>query len=189
MSFGNPGEDNGVADSDRTTTHAAREALPEEEMRPLPDGGLESGMPEWLRRPPAWRNVSREGSGEAHSLPEPDTSVIDPRTLVDVADLPHWLQEIAARHGETTGISEPVMTEQINGDGAMQTNDQNNSDTPNTTERQVPFEPVDKKKWAIPEKETKIYGGGPPKGSNTMMFIAVGIVALVVILIILFVLL
>jgi hypothetical protein len=189
MSCGNRGEDSSVTDSDRTTTHGAKEAFPEEEMRPLPNGGLEGGMPEWLRRPPAWRNLSREGPWEGPSLPEPDTSVIDPRTLVDVADLPHWLQEIAARHRETTDITEPVMTEQINGDGAMQTNDQNNSDTPNTTERQVPFEPVDKKKWAIPEKETKIYGGGPPKGSNTTMLLAVGIVALIVILIILFVLL
>lgn len=31
------------------------------------------------------------------TLPEPDTSEIDPTTLVDVNDLPQWLQTIAAR--------------------------------------------------------------------------------------------
>lgn len=74
-----------------------------EEMRPLPDGGLGANMPAWLRKPPAWRNLPRpEGDRDPASkeLPEPDTSVIDPRTLVDVDDLPTWLQEIAARSGD-----------------------------------------------------------------------------------------
>lgn len=31
------------------------------------------------------------------ALQEPDTSEIDPKTLVDVSDLPQWLQTIAAR--------------------------------------------------------------------------------------------
>lgn len=185
MSFANPGEDSSVADRD-TTTHTDKEASLEEEMRPLPDGGLQSGMPDWLRRPPAWRNLGREASGEERVLPEPDTSVIDPRTLVDIGDLPQWLQEVVARHGERSPSTQHVVTGQTKEDGAMQTNDQNSSDTPNATDRQVAFEPVDKKKWAIPEEETKVYGGGPPKGNNTMMFVAVGVIALIVVLIILF---
>jgi hypothetical protein len=185
MSFGNPGEDSSVADRD-TTTHTDEEVSLEEEMRPLPDGGLQSEMPDWLRRPPAWRNLERDASGEERQLPEPDTSVIDPRTLVDIGDLPQWLQEVAARHGERSRPTQHVVTGHIEEDGVMQTNDQNNSDTPNATDRQVAFEPVDKKRWAIPEEETKVYGGGPPKGRNTMMLVAVGAIALIVILVILF---
>lgn len=174
-----------MADKD-ATTQTNKEALPEEEMRPLPDGGLQNGMPEWLRGPPAWRNLPRELPGEERPLPDPDTSVIDPRTLVDVADLPQWLQEIAGRNRETSRSARHAATEQVDEDGAMQTNDQNNSDSPNTTERQVAFEPVDKKKWAIPENESKVYGGGRPKESNTKMLLGIGVVALIVILIILF---
>lgn len=68
-----------------------------EEMRPIPDGGLQEAMPSWLKRPPAWRSMPTAEQRHERALPEPDTSVIDPRTLVDVADLPQWLQSIAAR--------------------------------------------------------------------------------------------
>jgi hypothetical protein len=81
-----------------------------DEMRPLPDGGLTSAMPEWLRRPPAWRDLSVTPDASAsRELPEPDTSVIDPRTLIDVADLPPWLQSIAAR--SSGGPMEPDSSE------------------------------------------------------------------------------
>ena len=66
-------------------------------MRPIPDGGLKESMPSWLTRPPAWRQLPTPQERHERSLPEPDTSEIDPRTLVDVTDLPQWLQAIAER--------------------------------------------------------------------------------------------
>lgn len=68
-----------------------------EHMRPIPDGGLKDAMPSWLKRPPAWRDLPTAEQRHERSLPEPDTSEIDPRSLVDVTDLPQWLQAIAAR--------------------------------------------------------------------------------------------
>lgn len=68
-----------------------------EHMRPIPDGGLKDAMPSWLKRPPAWRDLPTAEQRHERSLPEPDTSEIDPRSLVDVSDLPQWLQAIAAR--------------------------------------------------------------------------------------------
>lgn len=89
---------------------------PDEEMRPLPDGGLSSSMPDWLRRPPAWRDLPHKNDPpDEGSLPEPDTSVIDPRKLVTVDDLPQWLRDIAAREPEPVPGSEvaeePVASE------------------------------------------------------------------------------
>lgn len=66
-------------------------------MRPIPDGGLKDAMPAWLTRPPAWRAMPSAEERHERTLPEPDTSTIDPHTLLDVADLPQWLQAIAAR--------------------------------------------------------------------------------------------
>lgn len=68
-----------------------------EEMRPIPDGGLKDAMPSWLKRPPAWRSMPTAEQRHERRLPEPDTSEIDPKTLIDVSDLPQWLQAIAAR--------------------------------------------------------------------------------------------
>lgn len=68
-----------------------------EEMRSIPDGGLKDAMPGWLKRPPAWRNMPSAEQRHERTLPEPDTSTIDPKTLVDIDDLPRWLQSIAAR--------------------------------------------------------------------------------------------
>lgn len=68
-----------------------------EEMRPIPDGGLKDAMPSWLKRPPAWRSMPSAEERHERKLPEPDTSEINPKTLVDVSDLPQWLQSIAAR--------------------------------------------------------------------------------------------
>jgi hypothetical protein len=64
-------------------------------LPPIPDGGLSAGMPDWLRRPPAWRSL-KESAGPAKAVPRPDTSPIDPRTILTVDDLPVWLQRIAA---------------------------------------------------------------------------------------------
>lgn len=54
-------------------------------------------MPSWLKRPPAWRSVPSAEERRERALPEPDTSEIDPRTLLEVSDLPEWLQTLAAR--------------------------------------------------------------------------------------------
>lgn len=62
----------------------------------IPDGGLGSSMPEWLQRPPAWRGITVREPRQ-RDLPPPDTSVIDPRTILEIDDLPVWLQRIAAR--------------------------------------------------------------------------------------------
>lgn len=186
MSFGSPGEASSVSDKDMANTNTVEGAPSDEEMRPLPDGGLQTVMPDWLRRPPAWRNLPAKEAGEASSLPEPDTSIIDPRTLIDVADLPQWLQEIAARGGESSPSPERVVTALTHEDNAMQTNDPNNTETPVANERTVPFEPVDKKKWSVPEKETRIYGGGPPKGRSQTLMLAIAAVV-IILLIILFV--
>ena len=72
-------------------------------VRPLPDGGLAESMPDWLRRPPAWRDTT---AGRSY-LPPPDTSPIDPGTLIDVEDLSPWLQRIA-RRSEQRPAATPV---------------------------------------------------------------------------------
>jgi hypothetical protein len=190
MNSGSPGEDRHVSDrGDTTSSITTEETSSEQEMRPLPDGGLTEGLPEWLRRPPAWRNVPRndvapEAGDAGLALPEPDTSVIDPRTLVDVADLPLWLQQIAAR-GEEPALMKPDTTERSNQENTiMQTGDQNRDQTPEPVERTVAFEPVDKKKWEVPDEETKVYGGGPPKGPNMMMVVAAVAVILIIVMIV-----
>lgn len=177
--------------SERDTTNGiiAKEASSDEEMRPLPDGGLTEGLPDWLRRPPAWRNLPRkehgdDGGGTEPTLPEPDTSVIDPRTLVDVADLPAWLQNIAAR-GEKPALESSETIEQSMQEGkTMQAGDQDKGQTPETEARTVEFTPVDKKKWEVPEEETKVYGGGPPKGPNMMIMVGAVAVILIIVLIV-----
>lgn len=68
-----------------------------DQMRPIPDGGLKDGMPSWLKRPPAWRDMPTAEQRHERALPDADTSEIDPHALVDVTDLPQWLQSIAAR--------------------------------------------------------------------------------------------
>lgn len=72
----------------------------QEPMRPIPDGGLKDAMPAWLKRPPAWRSLPTAEERFERTLPEPDTSIIDPASLVDISDLPQWLQSIAAREIE-----------------------------------------------------------------------------------------
>ncbi len=71
----------------------------EAKMPPIPDGGLSESMPDWLRRPPAWRtledaDVVQTRPAVADRLPEPDTSVIDPRTFLIDDDLPLWLRNM-----------------------------------------------------------------------------------------------
>jgi hypothetical protein len=78
-----------------------------EQMRPIPDGGLKDAMPSWLKRPPAWRDLPTAEQRHERGLPEPDTSEIDPRSLVDVSDLPKWLQAIAARGDIPVPVPDP----------------------------------------------------------------------------------
>jgi hypothetical protein len=168
-----------------------------EAMRPIPDGGLRDAMPEWLRRPPAWRNLPKRAepdtpvatSPEAkeRELPEPDTSEIDPRSLVDISDLPQWLQDLAAR---SDAVSRPPV---ITDEPASDATEENVMKEPEKQGegrvedvRTVSFEPVDKKKWAVPEEETKVYGGPKPTGMSQQMMMGLGLIALGILLIILF---
>ena len=159
----------------------------------MPDGGLTEGLPDWLRRPPAWRNLPRREAGTdpeitdgEPALPDPDTSVIDPRTLVDVADLPEWLQQIAAR-GEKPALDSPETIDQsMQESKAMQPDDQDRDQISESEERTVDFEPVDKKKWEVSQEKTKVYGGGPPKaGMSLQIMLMLGVIVLAIILIVL----
>lgn len=69
---------------------------PDAEHRPIPTDGLAEALPDWLQRPPAWRGMTVREPAQ-RGLPPPDTSVIDPRTMLERGDLPVWLQRIAAR--------------------------------------------------------------------------------------------
>src|SRR5665811_408664 len=71
----------------------------EGEMPSIPDGGLSGSMPDWLRRPPAWRTlpdreVAQTTPGTVSTLPDADTSDIDPRTFIQDDDLPEWLRSL-----------------------------------------------------------------------------------------------
>jgi hypothetical protein len=188
-----------------TTTQAP------DEMRPIPDGGLRQSMPEWLRRPPAWRDLPKKEIAPApeaeavavvapekptlqpeKSLPEPDMSEIDPRSLVDVADLPQWLQDIAAR-STVQAVAEPdeepappVMIDNPEPEEEDMTDPEKRLEREPSADRDVAFEPVDKKRWETPEQETKVYGGGKPaNGMSQQILIGVIAAALVVIVVLL----
>jgi hypothetical protein len=65
----------------------------------IPDGGLSESMPEWLRRPPAWRTLKDSeivapAPAATATLPEADTSPIDPRSFLTDDDLPGWLRAL-----------------------------------------------------------------------------------------------
>lgn len=71
----------------------------EREIPPIPDGGLASSMPDWLRRPPAWRDLPDRDAPQTTpesttTLPDADTSEIDPRTFIHDDDLPMWLRSL-----------------------------------------------------------------------------------------------
>lgn len=73
----------------------------------IPDGGLGAAMPEWLQQPPAWKRAREVGA--VPDLPPPDTSEIDPRAMLDIEDLPRWLQDIAGReHEASAGAKAPI---------------------------------------------------------------------------------
>jgi hypothetical protein len=205
MSSENRGEDSVVTDPERPE---AKQAEPDT-MRPIPDGGLQQSMPEWLRRPPAWRNLpKREEPAKAEPpvtvpareplpaqlpvhLPEPDTSEIDPRSLVDIADLPQWLQDLATRSDALS--SPPVTTDEPDSSATeeqVMTDPQRPVDEGRVEDvRTVQFEPVDKKRWETPDEETKVYGGPKPAGQNWPVLIGAALVILVIVALIVMLLL
>lgn len=88
----------------------------------IPDGGLSEAMPDWLRRPPAWRGMpvpdlpaapdaadaapvsagtppaAPDGAPTPPKvMPPPDTSPIDPSSLIELDDLPEWLVGLGKR--------------------------------------------------------------------------------------------
>ena len=91
--------------AEETPKPAAQDDDPE--MRPLPDGGLGENMPDWLRRPPAWRVLPAtqmpafepdpETTTPPRELPPEDTSVIEPTSLIEFDDLPRWLRELGTQ--------------------------------------------------------------------------------------------
>lgn len=96
----------------------------DEQLPPIPDGGLAQSMPDWLRRPPAWRTlhdteIEQPKPATTGELPEADTSVIDPRTFLTDDDLPAWLRRFGA-------LSRPVSSkaEAREDDDAVASNDE-----------------------------------------------------------------
>ena len=60
-------------------------------LPPLPDGGLQASMPEWLRSAPQ--------TGQATTLehaPAADPDTIDLRSFLSADDLPEWVRRLAA---------------------------------------------------------------------------------------------
>ena len=95
--------------TDETPTAANRDDhddLPAPDRRPIPDGGLNSAMPDWMRQTPSWKREAEPAA--IRTIPEADTSIIDPRSLIDVNDLPQWLQAVAARSSPAARVSPPV---------------------------------------------------------------------------------
>jgi hypothetical protein len=199
MSSESRDEDSVVTDPERPEAKQAETDT--DTMRPIPDGGLQQSMPEWLRRPPAWRNLpKREEPVKAESpvavqerapLPDADTSEIDPRSLVDIADLPQWLQDLASR---SDALSSPPVTTDTPDASATEEQVMTDPQKPNDQERvedvrTVAFEPVDKQRWETPEEETKVYGGPKPAGPNLPVLIVAGLLILVVVALIVMLLL
>ncbi len=93
-----------TTDQQRTDSERTAQAFPS-----IPDGGLGDAMPEWLRTTPDWSQSPQV----ARQVPPPNTSTIDPATLVAVDDLPEWLQAMARRGlpSDSHVASSAVMTE------------------------------------------------------------------------------
>jgi hypothetical protein len=197
MSYVNRDEDSPVTDPEPTSSETPPPG--KDEMRPIPDGGLQQAMPEWLRRPPAWRNLPKRdepapgpanadvaAAPPARELPDPDTSEIDPRSLVDVSDLPQWLQDVAARSQPAVVSQAPVEDHAEEEKEIQMTDPQKRNPVEVGTERSIPFEPSDKGAIDAPEHETKTYGGGPPKpGLSPIVLGGIALAVIVVLALIL----
>jgi hypothetical protein len=100
-----------LAETDEWDAAAELPPLP-----PLPDGGLHSSMPTWLREPPE-RSVAeslpltRVVASPRIENPAPLGPRADPRTFLTDDDFPRWLRDLAARRDEAAPRSaEPADT-------------------------------------------------------------------------------
>jgi hypothetical protein len=69
-------------------------------------------MPSWLTERPRWAEPSTQKEPVvARTLPKPDTSPIELSSILDVSDLPNWLQNVARRAEQRTAVAaaEPVV--------------------------------------------------------------------------------
>lgn len=152
----------------------------------IPDGGLRHAMPEWLRRPPAWKARPAEPADAPDGATgiRPDVSPIDPASLVDVDDLPLWLRDIASRrHNDGAEVAPAMVSHPTMSAGEQHAMpNERRLETPPSEPRDVPLEPADKRKWENrPEIEQKTYGGPRPTGSN--LPIIIGAIVLLIIII------
>ena len=74
-------------------------------LPPLPDGGLHSSMPTWLREPPErstaeFRPLTRVVASPRIENLAPLGPRADPRTFLTDDDFPRWLRDLAARRDE-----------------------------------------------------------------------------------------
>lgn len=135
-------------------------------LPPIPDGGLTESMPDWLRRPPAWRTLpDREVTApepeDAAELPEPDDSVIDPRTFLSDDDLPEWLRNLGpGRRVESPADPEPPGAAAVTSSRvAEQPDDQ---PVPSTPARFVPAAPPVARLASAPRDATRKLSPQPP---------------------------
>ena len=79
-------------------------------LPPLPDGGLHSSMPTWLREPPDLSVVeslplTSVATSPRIEEPAPLGPHADPRTFLTDDDFPRWLRDLAARRDEEASRS------------------------------------------------------------------------------------
>ncbi|HYI26180.1 MAG TPA: hypothetical protein VD767_12285, partial [Thermomicrobiales bacterium] len=77
-------------------------------------GGLGSSMPSWLQQPPAWKREPLSLPDLPRTLPSPDDSVIDPASLIDIDDLPQWLQGLARAASDGASEIDSVPPDPVN---------------------------------------------------------------------------
>ncbi len=99
--------------SDRDERRARRA---NEQQPAIPDGGLNAAMPAWLTERPRWAEApTKDAPPPVKQLPPPDTSRIELSSILDVTDLPAWLQDVARRverreaRRASSPIDEPVV--------------------------------------------------------------------------------
>lgn len=89
-------------------------------LPPLPDGGLRSSMPTWLREPPPSVAESLPVAGVAAAKPTSDPAAreplgprADPRAFLTDDDFPQWLHDLAARREEPSLAPEPAVAPEL----------------------------------------------------------------------------
>jgi hypothetical protein len=92
-----------LAETDEWDAAAELPPLP-----PLPDGGLRSSMPTWLRDPPQLpvaESLPPTRAALTRIEDPPLGSHVDPRTFLSDDDFPRWLRDLAARREEALSPS------------------------------------------------------------------------------------